>query len=91
MGPFGVILAVIFAPMAAMLIQMTISRTREYSADKLGAQISGNPLRCASMDVVFSNTATAAVMLATTLVLAGELSTSLLIRTPIRYAWAVGL
>ncbi len=37
MGPLGVLLAVIFAPMAAMLIQMTISRTREYSADRLGA------------------------------------------------------
>jgi heat shock protein HtpX len=44
MGPIGVLLAVLFAPLAAMLIQMTISRTREYSADKLGAQISGNPL-----------------------------------------------
>lgn len=44
LGPIGVLLAVLFAPMAAMLIQMTISRTREYSADKLGAEISGNPL-----------------------------------------------
>jgi heat shock protein HtpX len=44
MGPIGVLLAVLFAPLAAMLIQMTISRTREYSADKLGAEISGNPL-----------------------------------------------
>lgn len=48
LGPLGVILAVIFAPMAAMLIQMTISRTREYSADKLGAEISGNPLGLAA-------------------------------------------
>jgi heat shock protein HtpX len=48
MGVVGVLLAVIFAPMAAMLIQMTISRTREYSADKLGAEISGNPLGLAS-------------------------------------------
>lgn len=44
LGPLGVLLAVIFAPLAAMLIQMTISRTREYSADKLGAEISGNPM-----------------------------------------------
>lgn len=44
MGPLGVLLAVLFAPLAAMLIQMTISRTREYSADRLGAEISGNPL-----------------------------------------------
>jgi len=44
MGPIGVLFAVLFAPLAAMLIQMTISRTREYSADKLGAEISGNPI-----------------------------------------------
>ena len=44
MGPIGVLLAVLFAPLAAALIQMTISRTREYSADKLGAEISGDPL-----------------------------------------------
>ncbi len=48
LGPIGVLLAVLFAPMAAMLIQMTISRTREYSADRLGAEISGNPLGLAS-------------------------------------------
>jgi heat shock protein HtpX len=47
-GPLGMILAVIFAPLAAMLIQMTISRTREYSADRLGAEISGKPLALAS-------------------------------------------
>lgn len=48
LGPLGVLLAVIFAPLAAMLIQMTISRTREYSADRDGALISGNPLGLAS-------------------------------------------
>jgi heat shock protein HtpX len=48
MGPIGVLLAVLFAPLAAMLIQMTISRTREYSADKLGAEISGDPLGLAA-------------------------------------------
>jgi heat shock protein HtpX len=48
MGPIGVLLAVLFAPLAAMLIQMTISRTREYSADRLGAEISGDPLGLAS-------------------------------------------
>ena len=48
MGPLGVLLAVLFAPLAALLIQMTISRTREYSADRLGAEISGNPLGLAS-------------------------------------------
>jgi heat shock protein HtpX len=34
---------VILAPIAAMLVQMAISRTREYSADRLGAQIAGQP------------------------------------------------
>lgn len=43
----GLLLA-IFAPMAAALIQMTISRTREYAADKGGAEISGDPLALAS-------------------------------------------
>jgi heat shock protein HtpX len=48
LGPLGVLLAVLFAPLAAMLIQMTISRTREYSADRLGAEISRDPLGLAS-------------------------------------------
>jgi heat shock protein HtpX len=47
-GVFGVILAAITAPLAAMLIQMAISRTREYSADRDGAAIAGNPLWLAS-------------------------------------------
>ncbi|MGB0670246.1 MAG: zinc metalloprotease HtpX [Rhodospirillales bacterium] len=44
LGGIGTILLMIFAPMAAMLVQMAISRTREYSADRLGAEICGNPL-----------------------------------------------
>jgi heat shock protein HtpX len=47
-GFIGVILAAIMAPIAAMLIQMMISRTREYSADRLGGEICGNPLWLAS-------------------------------------------
>jgi heat shock protein HtpX len=40
----GVMLfASIFAPIAAMLVQMAISRTREFKADEYGAKISGNP------------------------------------------------
>jgi heat shock protein HtpX len=43
-GVLGVLFAVIFAPLAAMLIQMTISRTREYSADRDGAAIARDPM-----------------------------------------------
>lgn len=42
-NPFALIAIAIFAPMAAMLVQMAISRTREYKADRFGAQVSGNP------------------------------------------------
>ncbi|WP_068084237.1 zinc metalloprotease HtpX [Polycladidibacter stylochi] len=44
MGIIGTIATMILAPIAASLVQMAISRTREYSADKLGAQICGNPI-----------------------------------------------
>ncbi len=48
LGMVGMLLAVFLAPMAAALIQMLISRTREYSADKLGGEICRNPLWLAS-------------------------------------------
>ncbi|KQV72982.1 zinc metalloprotease HtpX [Rhizobium sp. Root1220] len=48
LGFIGVLLAMIVAPLAAMLVQMAISRTREYSADRRGAEICGNPLWLAS-------------------------------------------
>jgi heat shock protein HtpX len=43
LGLIGTILVMILAPLAAMLVQMAISRTREYSADRLGAEICGHP------------------------------------------------
>ncbi|HEX7742868.1 MAG TPA: zinc metalloprotease HtpX [Sphingobium sp.] len=45
---FATLLAVIVAPFAAMIVQMAISRTREYGADAAGAQISGDPRALAS-------------------------------------------
>ncbi len=46
-GPFGflgTLAAMLLAPFAAMLVQMAISRSREYEADRIGAAIVGNPL-----------------------------------------------
>lgn len=48
LGLIGMLVALIVAPFAAMLVQMAISRTREYSADRRGAEICGNPLWLAS-------------------------------------------
>ena len=48
LGFIGVLAAMIVAPMAAMMVQMAISRTREYSADRRGAEICGNPQWLAS-------------------------------------------
>ena len=42
------LLAVFVAPFAAMIVQMAISRTREFGADKGGAEISGKPMALAS-------------------------------------------
>ena len=47
-GAIGTLLMVVMAPLAAMLVQMAISRTREYAADDMGARISGNPEALAS-------------------------------------------
>jgi heat shock protein HtpX len=48
LGWIGVLAAAIIAPFAAMLVQMAISRSREYQADRLGAMICGNPIWLAS-------------------------------------------
>ncbi len=47
-GGLAAILAIIFAPMAAGMVQMAISRTREYEADRTGAEICGRPMALAS-------------------------------------------
>jgi heat shock protein HtpX len=46
--PAVAILVMILAPIAAMLIQMAISRAREFEADKAGAEISGDPAALAA-------------------------------------------
>jgi heat shock protein HtpX len=48
LGIVGSLLMLVLAPLAAMIVQMAISRTREYAADNLGARISGRPDALAS-------------------------------------------
>lgn len=47
-GFIGMIVAIVIAPLAASIIQMAISRSREYDADKTGGEICGNPNYLAS-------------------------------------------
>jgi heat shock protein HtpX len=56
-GFIGSLLAMLVAPMAAMLVQMAISRSREYQADRMGAMICGNPRWLASALVKIQNAA----------------------------------
>lgn len=47
-NPLLVLVAIVIAPIAATLIQLGISRTREYAADKTGAEVTGDPEALAS-------------------------------------------
>ena len=47
-NPIAAIAMMILAPLAASLVQMAISRSREYEADRMGAEMSGQPLWLAS-------------------------------------------
>lgn len=47
-GPIGTILLIVLAPIAAMIVQLAVSRSREYEADRVGAEIAGDARGLAS-------------------------------------------
>ncbi len=57
LGAIAVIVAALVAPIAAMLVQMAVSRTREYSADRAAAEITGEPSQLASALMKIQNAA----------------------------------
>jgi len=57
LGVIGSIAMLILAPLGAMLVQMAISRTREYAADDLGGRIVGQPMWLASALAKIANAA----------------------------------
>jgi len=61
-NPFAMILVMLLAPLAAVIVQMAVSRTREFAADRSGAALCGKPLALASALAKLERGATAVPM-----------------------------
>jgi heat shock protein HtpX len=61
-NPLAMILVMLLAPLAAVIVQMAVSRTREFAADKAGAELSGKPMALASALAKLERGATAVPM-----------------------------
>lgn len=86
-GGWGVIIAAIVAPLAATLIQLAVSRSREYAADYSGAELSGDPLALAdALKKIASGNSTARVPLTT-----NPATAHLWISSPLRGEGLMGL
>jgi heat shock protein HtpX len=86
-GGLDLLIVAILAPLAASLIQLAISRSREYEADRGGAELTGNPLALASaLEKIASGNAHARVPLTT-----NPATAHLFISNPLRGEGLMGL